>query len=176
MTGETQKSHHVAHLKTPTIAEPAKRKLPTTKDIPPKSAGDVIPLIDLSSDDEKPKSPPKTGHLLDMEVLADFPILTPQRASLSEPTKQLLGLELGTPSHVQALSQFIEIAAPELKGKSEDLLDLNAHATGMVEGLGECLSIVQNKISDALQESKATEKQPPRVSTPENTFLSPQDG
>lgn len=181
VTEETEKPHHVAQLprKTPTAVELATRELTTTKDIPPKSAGDIL-LIDFTSDDEETKPSTKSliktesNHSTGLLDLDDLPMSTPEKATSSE--KLLFGLDFCTPSPVRVSAQFVEIAAPEYERISGHLLDVNAHATGMADGLGECLSIIQNKISDALQESEATKKQPPRVSTPENRYLSPQDG
>lgn len=156
----------------------------TSKDQLPELSTDIS-LIDFSSEDENPevdsgsskKVPTKipTGPLLDLLVLDDnhgLGLLTPNRSRISQAIEnQLSGLEF-EPSDPESVQNSEPQSAPQ------NLQNVTAQATGMIKGLDTCISILQNKIYVALNESKisSSSKQPAEVSTPVKNTSSRDEG
>lgn len=153
---------------------------PTDKDQLPETSVENL-LIDFSSDDEKPQKTAKPLPLpkLSNEVLVDFgdEFFDAQedasgKGVLSETTqKQLFGLDL-TPSKQSNSSDkgygFRGLGAEDAE---EILQNKTAQATGMIRGLGQCMSILVAKISDALHQPEPSQKHIERLITPPNKNL-----
>lgn len=136
------------------------------------SAAGLDSLIDLSSDYDSPKSSTKkpstsfAGVLLDLDAFEDSEMWSSRKGKLSDYTmKQLDGLsfKLTDPATSSGDGRGREMIPQLLQGAT-------ALAEGMIGGLGECMSILQDKISDALNESEDPSNQPLRLSTPVNVF------
>lgn len=141
---------------------------PAAKNRSPEPSADIS-LIDFSSEDETPEPqpgpstqvPPRvpTGPLLDLLDFEDnngLGLLTPNRSRISQTIEnQLSGLEF-------------EQSDPEHETVPQELRTVNSQATVMIDGLSECLSILEKKISSALHESEtsSSSKEPVRISTP----------
>jgi hypothetical protein len=154
------------------------------KDSPPGPSEDIL-LIDFSSEDEIPKPQPgpstkaspkvPTGALLDLLDSEDMPgpgQLTPNKSRLSEAVEhQLSGLEL-----IKTVP--MKLSDADYENLPQELQTVTATATGMINGLGQCLSILQNRISNALRgtETSSSSKQPVNLSTPVKQISSRDEG
>jgi len=147
---------------------------PIHKDQLPKTLVEDL-LIDFSSDDDTPRQSTKALSKLSNELLVDFgdeffdaPDDADGKGILSETThKQLLGLDL-TPSKLPlSLNKGYDLGGVGAEDVDEILQNKTAQATGMIRGLGQCMSILVTKISDALHQPDS-QVHPERLCTPPN--------
>lgn len=148
---------------------------PIHKDQLPKTLVEDL-LIDFSSDDDTPRQSTKALSKLSNELLVDLgdeffdaPEDAGGKGILSETTqKQLLGLDL-TPSKLPlSLDKGYDLEGMGAEDVDEILQNKTAQATGMIRGLGECMSILVTKISDALHQPDPLKVHPERLCTPPN--------